>query len=66
MRAPLDWNGNGGIDPVDIGITAGLNNGDSERDAGSSNKGEPTGAGCLPATLALFSLAVLPFALLCF
>lgn len=66
MRTPIDWTGNGCIDPIDIGISASLGDVDEEADAAESSNIDighgGSGSGCLTA-IAVLSL---PVALLLF
>jgi hypothetical protein len=56
MRTPIDYTGNGRIDPVDIGIAASLEDDSSDQNAIASDSGNSHnggGAGCLTAVLAV-------------
>jgi hypothetical protein len=56
MRTPIDYTGNGRIDPVDIGIAASLEDDSSDQNAIASDFGNSHnggGAGCLTAVLAV-------------
>ena len=64
----LDWNGNGSIDPVDIGVSHALDddceNAESQRPDSSPNP-HAQASGCLSSALILLSAAV-AFTLLVF
>ena len=65
-----DWNGNGGIDPIDIGVSHALDDDRANadmRDAGNSQDSRVQTSGCLFSALIIVSsmavLSLLAFAL---
>ena len=66
----LDWNGNGGIDPIDIGVSHALDDDRANadmRDADYSQNSRAQTSGCLSSALIIVSsmvaLSLLTFAL---
>lgn len=58
----IDWNGNGKIDPVDVGITMALLDDEDEEE---EKKGSAKHSGCLTALIMLFCLALVGVASIC-
>lgn len=55
----IDWNGNGKIDPVDVGITMAILDDDDKK------TGSPKGSGCLTALISLLALMLGTVIVLC-
>ena len=55
----IDWNGNGKIDPVDVGITMAILDDDDKK------TGSPKGSGCLTALISLLALMLGAVIVLC-
>ena len=59
----IDWNGDGKIDPVDVGITMALL--DDEADEEEEQKGSAKRGGCLTTLIMLFCLAIIGVVSIC-
>jgi len=55
----IDWNGDGKIDPIDIGVTMAM------LDDEDKKTGSPKGSGCLTAVISLLVLVLCTVIVLC-